>query len=700
MTNHPHMLVIGAGPDTDIGWLDPLRERWSITLIPPNAEQMPSGLQPAQGDAALILNPAQNSLAALELLSGVLDFLSEGLAVLDTQLRIRLTNQRFRALRRELQLASREPRSAEPPPADPPLGLDFFACLGEPEILGPDFCPFNTALATGLPARTTLRAGEKTYIELQASVIAPNPDEMPQSILVLVRDISADELQRQKLNAIHQAGSALGELAPADLLAMTVEDRVELLKQKIVQFTKDVLEFETVEVRLLHRSTGRLDPLLNVGMSEEAAARQLFAEPHGNGVTGFVAATGKSYLCEDITSDPLYLPGAPGARSSLTVPLILHDEVLGTFNVESAHASSFNETDLQFLELFAREVALALNTLELLVTEKLSTATESTELILREIARPVDEIINDTAWILERYIGHDPNVAERLQRVLRHTRGIRQLIHKVGESIRPQVAGTAGAMVRPQRPKLKGRRLLVVDHDETVRQAAHDLLGTFECEVETAHNGEEALLMVRSFAYDAVMVDIRLPDMTGFDCFTQIRSVNAQMPVILVTGFGYDPSHSIVKARQAGLKSVLYKPFRLDQLLAVLETTFTSGDGSAASASASPSSSVATSPSGSPGQSGSETKSVAESPATASVQPVPGSAAQDASRATTLPGHPSSPAQSPSSGQPAAGGGQRPGGSGERSTLGRLGSGLPTLERSERPRPVPPKPETPPSNPS
>ena len=71
-------------------------------------------------------------------------------------------------------------------------------------------------------------------------------------------------------------------------------------------------------------------------------------------MTGFVASTGKSYLCEDTTQDPLYLPGAKDARSSLTVPLVLHDEVLGTFNVESPRPNAFGESDLEFLEIFAR----------------------------------------------------------------------------------------------------------------------------------------------------------------------------------------------------------------------------------------------------------------------------------------------------------------------------------------------------------
>ncbi len=77
--------------------------------------------------------------------------------------------------------------------------------------------------------------------------------------------------------------------------------------------------------------------------------------------------------------------------------------------------------------------------------------------------------------------------------------------------------------------------------------------------------------MARSFQYDAVLADIRLPDMTGYECFCQLREHQADLPVILMTGFGYDPDHSIVKARQAGLKAVLYKPFRVDQLLEEVE---------------------------------------------------------------------------------------------------------------------------------
>jgi CheY-like chemotaxis protein len=553
----PRILVYGGKSEQAESMVAALADRF----VPVRAAGMEEALQKLRGSefaGICLLDGRAGPLCDASLLpevGGILSQIPDGLTILDVRLKILWTNRRFQEMAGS---------------SEPPIGVGFYDAFGAPEILGPDLSPFHTALGTGAAARSTLRLGEKTYFQVHATPVSAPESAVPCYLVVSLRDVSAEVLQQQKLSAIYQAGLELGDLSPPELLEMSVQDRVELLKSRIIHYTKDLLEFETVEIRLLDRATQKLEPLLTVGMIPEAEARELYARPQGNGVTGFVAATGKSYLCEDTTNDPLYLVGAADARSSLTVPLVLHEQILGTFNVESTRPGAFNENDLQFLELFSREVAVALNTLELLVAEKMTTATESTEMILREVANPVDEVLNDTAWILERYIGHDPNVCQRLQRVLKHTRDIRSLIHKVGESIAPKVAHSP-LPPRPQRPKLRGKRVLVADNDEEVRRAAHEFLGRFGCEVETAHNGEEALLMVRSFQYDVVLADIRLPDMTGYDCFCQVRESQENLPVILMTGFGYDPTHSIVKARQQGLKSVLYKPFRVDQLLDEVE---------------------------------------------------------------------------------------------------------------------------------
>ena len=292
-------------------------------------------------------------------------------------------------------------------------------------------------------------------------------------------------------------------------------------------------------------------------------------------MTGFVAATGKSYLCEDTTEDPLFLEGVRGAKSSLTVPLLLHDEVIGTFNVESMESRAFSESDLQFLEIFSRDVAAALNTLELLVAEKANTAAESVEAIHSAVALPVDEILNEAVNVMEHYIGHEPEVVERLQRILRNARDIKQVIQKVGQTMSPGQAHPV-AMQVDDRPLLRDRRVLVVDADGNVRSAAHALLDRYAVTVETAHDGAEALCMVRAMSdtpYDVIIADIRLPDMNGYELMLKLQEVVNPVPLVLMTGFGYDPGHSIVNARKAGLPAwaILYKPFRLDQLLSAVE---------------------------------------------------------------------------------------------------------------------------------
>ncbi|MGE5191614.1 MAG: GAF domain-containing protein, partial [Deltaproteobacteria bacterium] len=366
MPDLPRILVYGGKSEQAESMVAALAQRF----VPVRAAVMEEALRQLRGAefaGICLLDPRAGRLCDASLLpevGGILSQIPDGLAILDVRLKIVWTNRRFQ------ELAGC---------GEPPIGVGFYDAFGAPEILGPDLSPFHTALGTGTAARSTLRLGEKTYFQVHATPVSAPESSIPCYLVVSVRDVSAEVLQQQKLSAIYQAGLELGDLSPPELLEMSVQDRVELLKSRIIHYTKDLLEFETVEIRLLDRATQKLEPLLTVGMIPEAASRELYARPQGNGVTGFVAATGKSYLCEDTTNDPLYLVGAANARSSLTVPLILHEQILGTFNVESTRPGAFNENDLQFLELFSREVAVALNTLELLVAEKMTTATESTE---------------------------------------------------------------------------------------------------------------------------------------------------------------------------------------------------------------------------------------------------------------------------------------------------------------------------------
>ena len=463
------------------------------------------------------------------------------------------------------------------------LGINFYDSLGSPEILGPDFCPFHTALATKKVSVSTLKLEDNLHLQVRAAPLLQEGQTVSQ-LIVTIRDITHEMLHQQKLSAIHKAGVELADLTPQEVFDMQVEDRIELLKSNILHYTKDLLNFDVVEIRMLDEKTRKLEPLLAVGLELTATQRLLYAEAKDYGVTGFVAATGKSYLCEDTTEDPLYLQGFEGAKSSLTVPLVFHDQVIGTFNVESPEPHAFSESDLQFLELFSRDVAVALNTLELLVAQKANAAQESVDAIHSAVAMPVDEILNDAVNVMERYIGHEPDLKSRLQGILRNAREVKQIIQIVGQQMTPAEAVPTSVQL-PQRPLLRGRRILVVDADESVRRAAHGLLEKYNCVVETAHTGGEAVYMIQNTteddAYDVIIADVRLDDMSGHHFLAELKKIMESVPLILMSGFGYDPDHSIVKARQLGLNAnaVLFKPFRLDQLLETVEMMLSVSDG-------------------------------------------------------------------------------------------------------------------------
>ncbi len=276
-----------------------------------------------------------------------------------------------------------------------------------------------------------MKLGGGHYIRLTVTPVFDSSDSLTH-LIALTRETTDETQQQLKVDAIHEAGDELADLTPDELAEMAVEERTDLLKYNITRHMRDLLGLDFIEIRLLDRTTNRLIPLLTEGMTPLAANRELYARPEGNGVTGFVAATGKTYVCPDTTKDPRYIEGAAGSRSSLTVPLTIHGTVIGTLNVESPQPNAFDERDRQFIEIYGRNIAAAINTLELLQAEKATTARTQVEAINRELALPLDDIIADATTVLDRYAGHDEDIISRLRHLLYRAREIRSLIHKAG----------------------------------------------------------------------------------------------------------------------------------------------------------------------------------------------------------------------------------------------------------------------------
>jgi CheY-like chemotaxis protein/GAF domain-containing protein len=568
LAQRPHFLILGETDRTGPEWLQRLGLEGEVARAPSWSGVLESLRR--HGEDALVTLPdgeVIDSLAGLIQAREILTVVPEGAAVVDFDLRIRWANPAFIAWCQ-----------------CPPVGRGFYEAVGAVRGGGSEFCPFHTALAhlppaypaDGLPvsiqARLQVQGGR--WLDLTITPLRQAPGEDRQ-LVVLGRDVTGIVVQQQKITALHKAGRELAAIPPDQLAEMSIAERVEVLKHNILKSTRDILHYDVIEIRLLDPRTGNLELLLQEGMTNEAVGRTLSAGIEGNGVTGYVAATRTSYLCRDTTADPIYLPGAPGAHSSLTVPLIFQDRVIGTMNVESPQPNAFGEDDLQFAEEFSHEVAAALTTLELLSVEKSTTASQSIEAITREVGMPVDEILQAASSLLDRYIAHDADMADKLRRIIMGARAIKQVIQKVGEDLTPSgtpIPERSGAQHIV--PSLKGKRVLVADNDDRIRRTAHNLLGRWGCIVETARDGREAVTMARLSPYDVILADIRLPDMNGYDVFRQLKEAQPQARIILMTEYGYDPHHSIVRARQdGGLHCALFKPIRVNLLLDALTGT-------------------------------------------------------------------------------------------------------------------------------
>ncbi|MFH1925682.1 MAG: response regulator [Chloroflexota bacterium] len=111
--------------------------------------------------------------------------------------------------------------------------------------------------------------------------------------------------------------------------------------------------------------------------------------------------------------------------------------------------------------------------------------------------------------------------------------------------------------------------VLVVDDHFADRETLKAILEEKGYRVATAADGNEAIEMVRSRHYDIIFLDVRLPDMTGFETFEQVKKIDPQATVIMMTG--YAEEDLIKSAVEAGAYTCLYKPFDMEKVITLVE---------------------------------------------------------------------------------------------------------------------------------
>jgi CheY-like chemotaxis protein len=273
-----------------------------------------------------------------------------------------------------------------------------------------------------------------------------------------------------------------------------------------------------------------------------------------------------------VTQDPRYVRGIANARSSLTVPLRLHDKVIGAFNVESEKVNAFTEEDRQFAEMVANHVALALHILDLLVVERRSAGEAVTGSVEGELSEPLNDILHEIEELNEE-TGQDAQRDRHIERIRSDVEAIRRRVREAAQG--PQhILGAEKALSDVAiDPELVGKRVLVADDESKMRQTIREILRARGCVVVVCENGQQAIEALEavaagnSKAFDLLVSDIRMPDRNGYEVFAAGKRTTSNLPTILMTGFGYDPHHSIVRASQEGLQAVLFKPFQAERLI-------------------------------------------------------------------------------------------------------------------------------------
>jgi len=404
---------------------------------------------------------------------------------------------------------------------------------------------------------------QQQFMELIASPVI-NPTGQVVQVVAVVWDATGTRRLQQKIDAIDKAGRELVRLEADALQKLNVGERLKLLEDKIISFTRELMHFDHFAIRLLDRKSKKLELVISAGLPPDALNIDLFAATEGNGISGYVAATERSYICPDVERDPRYVLGLDSAKSSLTVPLRLHDRVIGIFNIESRTRAAFNEDDRQFAEIFGRYVAIALNILDLMIVERVSTSHVVADTVNSEVAGPLNDISSDANSLMEDYIGND-DLRVRLQQILENVGAIRTSLKQAAVGTNTAILG-AKDVKETEDPILAGAQVLVADDEPNIRTTISDILKKYKCHVTVAACGMDAISLLEHQRFDLVVSDIKMPDKTGYDVFAASRRVS-QNPVILMTGFGYDPNHSIVRASQEGLAAVLFKPFKVEQLL-------------------------------------------------------------------------------------------------------------------------------------
>ncbi len=116
-------------------------------------------------------------------------------------------------------------------------------------------------------------------------------------------------------------------------------------------------------------------------------------------------------------------------------------------------------------------------------------------------------------------------------------------------------------------------RILIVDDAGPVVVLCVNVLQALGYAVKGANRGETAVELLRKERFDLMILDYKMPGMTGFDVYQQAKGLYPDIAVVLVTGHG--SPEVVTEANRMGFDSILLKPFTSEELRGTVEKVLT-----------------------------------------------------------------------------------------------------------------------------
>jgi PAS domain S-box-containing protein len=231
--------------------------------------------------------------------------------------------------------------------------------------------------------------------------------------------------------------------------------------------------------------------------------------------------------------------------------------------------------------------------------QQLATAGEIAVSLAHEINNPLESITNNLELLsqsLETHLTDAEKVVENerldsirnsIERVQAIVRRLDEMTRKGEYETRDYLAGKRMADLAPregakvhtrpheaphtEQPALEGMAVLVLDDDTAVVNSMADLLRAERCVVYCATRPSAAFGILRNVKLDAVISDVVMPEMDGYDFYLKVKEDMPSLPVILMTAYYYDKDHILKRSRLRGLEGALFKkPVNPGKLRAML----------------------------------------------------------------------------------------------------------------------------------